>query len=56
MHHKHLTAVSTILGRFGRKFPEHFIGEGAACRRSCDNAAGQAARRSGAYQMTGSNP
>ena len=34
LHHKHLAASNTSLGRFGRKFPEHFFGEGAApCRR-----------------------
>ena len=33
MNHMHLTARSAIFGRIGRKFPEHFIGEGAPCRR-----------------------
>ena len=56
MHHNHLAIVSTILGRFGRKFPEHFIGEGAACRRSCDNAAGQAAWWRASKGATANNP
>ena len=28
MHHNHLTSRNAIFGRIGRKFPEHFIGEG----------------------------
>ena len=32
MQYKHLTAGGAVFGRFGRKFPEHLIGEGGVLR------------------------